>query len=219
MSAHLALDQFTDELVGVLPKHTETQQRIGVTVMRRLVEGGPVAASAIADDLALTESEVADTLEQMPGVHFDDDERVIGYFGLTILEMGEHRLHIDGREVSTWCAWDTLFIPEMLGRTVEVTSRSPGDGHPISLRVGPEGPRDISPPDAVVSFVPITSDFVQNTIERFCHYVHFFPSTDAAEDWTKEHQGGFVLPVEDAYRLAGVLTHTAFGDVIPARPQ
>jgi len=128
-------------------------------------------------------------------------------------------VEVDGRELSTWCAWDTLIIPEVLGQTVEVTSRSPGDGHPISLIAAPEGPRDVSPPEAVVSFVPIRSDFVNNTIQSFCHYVHFFPSAESAEEWKKDHEGGFVLPVNEAYRLGGVFTHALFGDVIPARPE
>ncbi len=212
------LDQFTNDLVGVIPKHTEIEQRIGVALQRRLAKGAPVEVSSVARDIGLPERQVAGALDQMRGAFRDDDGLVIGYFGLTIREMGEHRVHVDGRTLWAWCAWDTLLIPRILDQTVEVTSRSPIDGAPISLTATPDGPRDVSPHEAVVSFVPIKSDFVKNTIESFCHYVHFFPSAEAAEAWIDEHPGAFTLPIEDAYRLGGILTQAAFGDVIPPRP-
>lgn len=212
------LDRFTDELIGILPKHTETEQRIGVALQRRLAKGAPVEVGSLAGDVGLPEQQVADALDQMPGVFRDDDGLMVGYFGLTIVEMGDHRVQVDGRTVWAWCAWDTLLIPRMLDRTVEVSSRSPGDRAPISLTATPDGPRNVSPPEAVVSFVPITSDFVKNTIQSFCHYVHFFPSAEAAEAWLAEHPGAFTLPIEDAYRLGGILTQAVFGDVIPLRP-
>ena len=217
MSTTPTLEQFTDELIEILPKQSEAEQRIGVALQRRLAKGAPVDAGHVASDVDLPEEQVVDALDRMPGVYRDDDEHVVGYFGLTILEFGEHRMEVNGRTVWAWCAWDTLIIPEMLGQTVEVTSRSPSDGTPISLSATPDGPRNISPPEAVVSFVPIKSDFVKNTIASFCHYVHFFPSADAAEGWTTKHPGAFTLPIEDAYRLGGVLTQAAFGDVIPKR--
>ncbi len=212
-----ALDKFTEELIAAIPKLDETEQRIGVALFRRLALGEPVEVSSVASDLGLPEDRVADLLDRMPGVYRDDEERIVGYFGLTIVEMGDHRIHLDGRELSAWCAWDTLFIPEMLGRSVEVTSRSPDAGDPISLTAGPDGPRNVTPAEAVVSFVPISSDFVKNTIAAFCHYVHFFPSPEAAAPWVAKYEGAFVLPIEEAYKLGEVLTQTAFGTVIPAR--
>jgi alkylmercury lyase len=214
----VALDQFTDALIELLPEHTEIEQRIGVALQRRLANGAPVEVGSVAGDVGLPGQQVADALDRMLGVFRDDDGLVVGYFGLTIREMGEHRVRVDGRTVWAWCAWDTLLIPRMLDQTVEVTSRSPIDGAPISLTATPDGPRNVSPQEAVVSFVPIKSDFVKNTIQSFCHYVHFFPSAEAAEPWIEEHPGAFTLPIEDAYRLGGILTQAAFGDVIPPRP-
>jgi alkylmercury lyase len=121
--------------------------------------------------------------------------------------------------VSAWCAWDTLFLPDVIGRTVEVTSRAPGDDAPISLTVTPHGPRDVTPPETVVTFVPPKADFVNNTIASFCHYVHFFPSPEAAAAWTAEHPDTFAVPLAEAYELAEVLTQTLFGSVVPAREQ
>lgn len=219
MATTPTLERFTEELIEILPKQTETEQRIGVGLHRRLAEGSPVDVAELASDIGLTTQQVAETLDQMVGVYRDGAERVVGYFGLTIREFGDHRVQVGGRTLWAWCAWDTLFIPQTLDRAVEVTSKSPGGGVPISLTATPDGPRDLSPAETVVSFVPIKSDFVENTIASFCHYVHFFPSAEAAESWTAKVPGAFTLPVEDAYRLARVLVEESFGDVITARPE
>jgi len=36
-----------------------------------------------------------------------------------------HALQFDGRTLYAWCAWDTLFLPELLGRPARVTSTDP----------------------------------------------------------------------------------------------
>ena len=211
------LDRLAEEIVDIIPRLDETDQRIGVTLIRRLASGAPITIADLAASADLPEPDVAERMERMPGVYRDDEGRVVGYFGITVVEMGKHRLHLDGQTVSAWCAWDTLFLPDVLGRTVDVTSRSPNDDDPISLTVTPDGVRDVTPPETVVTFVPPKADFVNNTIASFCHYVHFFPSPESAAAWTAEHPDTFAVPLADAYQLAEVLTQAVFGKVVPAR--
>jgi alkylmercury lyase len=212
------IDQVADKLVAAAPKLDETDQRIGIALQRRLAHGAPVTANGVANDVELPEAKVADALDRVPVVYRDDEDRVVGFFGLSVIEMGDHRVHLDGHTLSTWLAWDTLIIPELLGRTLEVTSRSPGAGDPISLAAAPEGPRNVSPPETVVSFLMPGPEMAHDVIKTFCHYVHFFPSTEAAEPWFAEHPNTFVVSLEDAYQLGHVLTQAAFGDVTPERP-
>jgi alkylmercury lyase len=207
-------NQLADKLVAAVPKLEETDQQIGIALQRRLAQGTPVTASSLANDVQLSEAEVAAALDRLPGVYRDDEHRVVGFFGLTVIEMGDHRIHLDGRALSTWCAWDTLLIPTLLGRTVEVTSRSPVAGDRISLTAMPEGPRNVSPPETVVSFLTPQREMAYDTIKTFCHYVHFFPSAEAAEPWIAKHPNTFVVSLDDAHELGGVLTHAVFGDVI-----
>jgi alkylmercury lyase len=39
-----------------------------------------------------------------------------------------HRFEINGLTLWTWCAWDSLFIPEILAQTARVASRDPETG-------------------------------------------------------------------------------------------
>ena len=53
----------------------------------------------------------------------------------------------------TWCAWDSLFIPEILGRSARVTSPDPETGEIVRLVVTPDGIKSVVPDGAVVSFI------------------------------------------------------------------
>jgi hypothetical protein len=73
--------------------------------------------------------------------------------GLTVVEIGQHRIHLDGRALSAWCALDTLFLPELIGEAVTVTSRSPASNAEIFLTMTPAGPTELRPPDTLVSML------------------------------------------------------------------
>jgi alkylmercury lyase len=170
-----------------------------------------VGAARLAERVDWSEEQVSEELARWPGVYRDEAGRVIGYAGLTVVEMGAHRLHVDGRDLSTWCAYDTLFLPELLGATVRVTSRCPVTDRRISLTVGPESVGELEPPDAVVSLLVPDRPFGDDVIRSFCHFVHFFASPEAAERWTAEHEGTFAIPVADAFKVGRMLNQARVG--------
>jgi alkylmercury lyase len=131
--------------------------------------------------------------------------------GLAVVEMGHHRIHVDVRRLSAWCAWDTLFLPELLGEIAYVTSRSPTSEGEISVTVTPTGPIDLAPADTIVSLLLPEPEFDAGVIQRLCHFVHFFASPEDGEEWTAEHPGTCLLSVEDAYSLGELTNRAAFG--------
>jgi hypothetical protein len=72
---------------------------------------------------------------------------VVGYWGLSIPEAyaSPHRLTIDGRRLSAWCAWDTLFLPQLLGQTADVESTSPTAGATVHVTVTPDALEYVDP--------------------------------------------------------------------------
>jgi alkylmercury lyase len=205
------LDQLADRLTAAMPRLDATEQRIALTLIRQLAHGAPVSASQLATATALPEPQITDTLERLPGTFRDDQHRVVGFMGLTVKEMGKHRIHTDDRALSAWCAFDTLFLPDLLGETVRVTSRSPTSGTEITLTVTPTGITDPQPPGTVVSFLIPETDFDANVIHSFCHFVHFFASPQDGEQWTVNRPGTFLLSLEDAHHLGQLTNHAVFG--------
>lgn len=175
-------------------------QRAQLVLFRLLAEGAPVEPERLAAGASLPESDLRALLGRWHGVHWDDRGRIGAFQGLSVVE-APHRLRVDGRDLYAWCAWDTLFLPELIGRPAEVESTCPVTGRAVSLRVGREGPSQLSPPEAALSFIRPGASFADDTIASFCRFVHFFASAEAAEAWTRRHPGTFVISVEQGFEI------------------
>src|SRR5205823_9931163 len=103
----------------------------------------------LATRTGLSAQEVSESLGRGPGVYRDSHGALIGFWGLTQAEMPPHRFEVDGQRLWTWCAWDSLFMPAILGTTARVAPVCTTTGAPVSLVVTPEGVAEASPVGAV----------------------------------------------------------------------
>ncbi len=147
------------------------------------------------------------------GVYYDEQERITGYWGLT-LNPTQHRIQLNGQTLYTWCAWDTLFLPRLLHRTVQIESRCGQTNNGVQLTLGPEGPENIQPTGAVISFlVPDSHDVKDNIVAHFCHFVYFFESMSAGLEWTAQRPDTFLLSINDAYTLGKTINASLYPDI------
>jgi len=210
MSTH---NNLADKIVNAMPKLGSGERRIAIGLYRLLAEGEPVSPERLAKTLDLSGSRVRETLSKWTGVYYNDSRAVIGFWGLALPEM-PHHFQVARRKMYTWCAWDSLFIPGILGKTARVESTDPLTNEKISLVVAPEGVKEVEPADTVVSFLTPNRTFDADVIQSFCHFVHFFGSRESGERWSSEHKGTFLLSVDQAYEL-GRLTNTRnFGEAL-----
>jgi len=132
-----------------------------------------------------------------------------------------HRFEVDGRTLSTWCAWDSLFIPEILGKSARVTSPDPENGEVVRLLVSPDRIESVDPEGAVVSFLlPDAHDFdisAANVMAKFCHFVFFFTSRSSGESWMAKHPGTFLYSLDEAFVLAKLVNAKNFGPELARR--
>jgi alkylmercury lyase len=122
-------------------------------------------------------------------------------------------MEVAGRGLYALCASDTLLLPELIARTVAVRSACPTTGRPIELVIAPNGVRDVSLGEAVLSFLRRQTPFYADTIPSFCHFVHFFASERAASEWTAGHGGTFVLSIDEGADLACRVNRASYGDI------
>jgi alkylmercury lyase len=202
------IGSLVDAINRARPELTELDQGIWLALYRQLGNGQPVAPRELAAVIGLPESEIEARLKGWPGVHRDQKGRVVGFSGLTVVEMPPHELVLDGRTLWAWCAWDTLFLPRRLDATLDVKSRCPTTGQQISLRVGPDGVKAVEPAEVVVSFLEPSRPFDSDVVASFCHYIHFFVDADAGEKWTAERPRTFLISLDDAFEI-GRLTNEA----------
>jgi alkylmercury lyase len=214
------IDQYWEALDAALPTFTPKERVGAVTLYRELAKGSPVSVEQFAAALGDSPDVARDLLESKSIsslTYLDDEGRVLGFGGLAAAQM-PHRLELDGRTLWTWCAWDSLFIPEILGESADVESKDPESGTTIRLTVTPEGIQSRQPQNAVVSFV--RADATQfdgsadNVMASFCHFVFFFESRESGERWAANHEGTFLLGLDEAAELARRLNARTWGDAL-----
>jgi alkylmercury lyase len=176
-------------------------------LLRLVAEGEPVVLSRLATAAEVPESRIAAWLHAQPGTDWTDDGRLLG-FGLT-QRPTQHRFVVDGRELFTFCAADTLLFPPILGRAAHIESTCPATGTPIRFDVSPDSVDSVDPGTAVVSQVDLCvgrGDIRATT----CDHGQFFADYAATEKWRADHPGGEVLPVAEFF-AQGLSTNRQLG--------
>ena len=197
-----AVAEFAAALRQARPDLDDARAALARAVYRLLAAGRPVTDDQLAADTGQPADQVTATLAAWPGVFRDDTGAVVGFWGLTVLDMPPHRLQVDGVPLSTWCAFDTLFLPPILAATAHVESVDAFTGDPITLTVTADGTATTSQPDPLVSFLDPAGKFDADIITSFCHYVHFFTDQENGRRWTANHPGTFLLRLDDALAVA-----------------
>lgn len=195
-----SLDALTAALVSAAPALDERGRVVARAAYQILGRGAPASDDAVASASGLPVAEVRGLLELWPGVFRDDADRTIGFWGLSLSET-PHSLDINATRLFAWCAWDTLFLPAVLGADAVVRSSDPQSDAAITLTVAPDAVTRRSHGHLVVSFLAPDDPFTDDIVTSFCHYVHFFTDADAARPWLAAHDGTFVVPLDDAFEL------------------
>jgi alkylmercury lyase len=189
----------------------DAMRRIALSTYRRLARGVPALPEEIAADAERPADEVRRILGDWIGVYTDVEGRVYGFWGLAIPAM-KHRFDIDRVRLHTWCAWDALFLPELIGKTAHIESACEVSGQPIHLTVSPSRVESAEPSSPVISFLlPDAHEFDRHVIKKFCHYVNFFRSREAGVAWIANYPGAFLLTLDEAVELARMKNRAQFG--------
>lgn len=199
------VDAVAGSFLKAFPKLNLLEQRLSLELYRLLASGEPVEHTLLAKRLGVNTETVTHILESWPGVFSDTQRRVVGYWVLSIPASyaDPHQMMIDGQRLSAWCAWDTLFMPELLGKKITVKSASPISGATVSLTVAPEGVEQVDPGDTQMSFLlPDAASLQKDLLSAFCCFVHFFPTREAGETWVAQHDGTFLLSIDEGLAIA-----------------
>jgi alkylmercury lyase len=215
--AILASNEYWAALLPHMPRFSVEEQRVAVAPYRELAKGKPIDDAQLASTLGLsivaTRALVArETIKSL--VYADDKGRVRGFGGLAATAM-HHRFEVNGRALSTWCAWDSLFIPEILGRPARASSVDPESGEIIRLVITSERIESVEPIGTLMSFIrPDAHAFgtsAANVMTKFCHFIFFFASRSSGERWVDRNPGTFLLSLDDAFGLAKRFNANNFG--------
>jgi alkylmercury lyase len=218
----LHLNELAASIVQCFPGLSLLEQRLSLDLYRLLAEGQPVPRTSLGERLGIPVETVNGILDGWPGVFFDNERRIVGYWGLSTSEAyrSPHTLKIRGRTLAAWCAWDTLFLPELIGHAAEIESAGPFASGTVRLTMTPEKVERVEPAGAQMSLLlPDSQGIQKNVITSFCHFVHFFPSRQAAESWTSKHPGTFMLSIHEAHVLARLKNEAQYREVLKQKEE
>lgn len=170
-------------------------------VIDLLANGTPATPTAVA---AATGRSVEDIQAQIAGAREIgvevEDGAVVGA-ALTLRRTG-HKFRVRGNDLYTWCGFDALFLPILLGERAEVASTCPVTGAAIRLTVEADGTvSDTEPSGVVVGIVgeEVTSCCtVTGPQSELCTQMPFFASREAGERWLADHPGVAVVELAEA---------------------
>lgn len=216
MATETKITGWAEQLAAATPTLNADQQRIALHIYQQVAATArPVAVDQIAESVNVAPEYVEQSLRSWPLVLWDDQGRVVGFWGIHAEPLDPtHAMEVDGSTVYTWCAWDTLFITEILGRSTQVRSTDPQTGERVRLTVTPEGVISVEPSGTVVSLLLPEDGLTDDAIQRFCHKVHFFTSPESAEAWIGGRPGLFHVTVDEAFELGRVTNRLRMGAVL-----
>jgi alkylmercury lyase len=205
------IDKLAALFIHAFPQLNVEERKLTLKLYEMLADGDPVPHIRLAKALGGSPESVSNTLNQWPGVFYDEAGEIVGFWGLSVKNT-RHRLTVNGKTSYAWCAWDTLFIPELLNASVKIVSTCTASGAEIRLTVSPAGIGAVDPDDVVLSFLaPDESELREDVTTNFCHFVQFFRSRIDAEVWVSEHEGTFLLSLDDAFMLGKKVNAARYG--------
>jgi len=218
MEVQMDLEKIAEALFIFIPEMNPDEQKLSLSLYNRLALGKPVTTADLADEAAVSIKESESFLKERFGVYADEKGNVIGYLGLATLEM-RYRLYTKGKQLYTWCAWDGLFIPPLLGEKADIETKDPNTGKKIEISVAVDGSARSDSGDVVMSvLIPNVSEeeFAEDIISSFCHHVYFFESRESALEFIASKEEQYViLSLDDAVKLSRMWNGHVHGQVLP----
>jgi alkylmercury lyase len=192
---------------GIPPQLSPDQSRLLIKVLQLVATSYPVSPARleeIASELQMPLEVANSFLRQMSEI--DETGNIVGILGLS-QKKHSHRFQVNGHVLSTWCAWDTLFLLALLKHSAKVESFCPATKSKIYLTLSPDRVEGYEPANAVLSVVlPEPNSEGPNSAEEiwkvFCHYVFFFSSAEAVTEWFRgKEYDPIILSVEEGFQL------------------
>ncbi len=196
------LQETIQHLNQILPKLSAIKKRLSKILYIGLTKGYPVSLALIVEQLDIPEEQVRELLDELDYVERSQNDEVIAYRGVT-LSPTKYTLITADSTVYTWCAFDTLFLLDLIDQPAHIHSTCAACNKKLMLK---PSKLDGSMPEnssVVMSFlVPEPSAYQESLRVSFCCKVHFFCNANCAQKWSSQHSDVELFSVEDSQTIA-----------------
>jgi alkylmercury lyase len=211
----LSFEQLADHVSAwfreTLPR--AEHRRLLPPTLQELAKGQPVAMETISTRADIPVEQAQGFLRKAGGEWDSTESRLIGW-GLTQTPTS-HSFQVNGHDLFTWCAADSIFFPVIIGAPARIVSPCAATGELIHVDMTPAGVQHVEPTSAVVSITTPSVD-ISEVRAAVCKAQNFYRSAEVAEPWLEQHPDGLLLPVKDAFELYRRAAESVWADQLPS---
>jgi alkylmercury lyase len=174
-------------------------------VLDRLADGMPATPGYLAERTGLDAAGVSRRFAAAAAAGYEVTDQGIVGAALT-LNPTRHEFTVRGRTLHTWCGFDALFLPLLLGEPARVRSACPVTAWAITLGVAVDG--RVHDVDPVTTVVAVVGRAMLNTCRTTgpdsaaCTQMPLLASSAAGRTWLAGRAGVAVVDLETAARIA-----------------
>ena len=178
-----SLQSTVEQLEKLLPKLNKQERQISKVLYQKLALGESVAIETIANILQKPIQDIQDHLKQMRYVEYNTVNEVSAYRGVTLNET-KHSVFHNNFRAYTWCAFDTLFLADLLNKPASISSTCPTCNKAIACEINNRDLVGSDDRDTVMSFIiPNKVEYFEDLQKSFCCKVHFFCNEQCGREW------------------------------------
>ena len=167
-------ENFIKPLLSLLPVLSTDQKLLAKEIYQRLLEGKPLNIKSLVNLKGRTPAVTSSTIDGLDNVEFNRDGDIKAYRGLT-MDSSIHQISIDDYKVFAWCAFDTLFLFQLIkSKSKQIESICPSCKKTITLTEF-----NFKTTHALMSFKMPGKTCYENDLKKsFCCHVNFYCDSD-----------------------------------------
>lgn len=210
------LAELASGVAAALPPLDALERRVGLAVYELIGTGRSAGPDALAAACGLERSEVEAVVARLPTA-VTEGGAVTGFLGLQVGPTA-HAIAFPEATGGTWCAWDGLFLPELLGWPARLRSTCPVTGAAIAVELDPDaGVVDVSPASARLSLLSRPQPFGGDIVAQFCRFVYLLADETAAAAFVERagREDGVALASltpDDGFAVGRLTNAVVFGN-------
>lgn len=207
------LDRLSEFFIDTFPQMDRGEQVLARTIYQQLALGEPLPLERLARMTDQAIHTIKEAFEKWGGTFYNHGGDIIGFWGISIGKT-PHRMKMNDINNYAWCAWDTLFIPELVGATAQISATCTTTKEAMSLTITPQWVRSDKTNTRLSFLLPDEKAVQKNVATSFCHFVHFFISKKAGETWTAQNKSTFLLTLDEAFKVGKKVNAARYADVL-----
>ena len=193
---------YINHLSAMMPVLTLQQKLLANIIYQTLALGESVSMAMIMKKLNISTVEAKILVNSLDEIEKDQQSNITGFRGLS-LTRGEFNIQVNNRQLFCWCAFDTLFVADLLSTPCKVIAQCGQSQQALSFTIDRNEIIYGHCESIFMSLALPSKECYQSNLQAcFCHYVKFFKSKKLAQTWAQEYSDICILPLQQAFELA-----------------